>query len=143
MNDERVIAEALGKILGRAFRGRLYSDLTHGIAEGLNESTYPVLSAVARADGSPSARDIALEVGTDRSVVSRRAATLAAAGLIDTVGGPDRRAVYYALTSLGTEATTVMRRRLDAVIAEHIGDWAQDDISRFARLLTTFSEKPL
>lgn len=143
MSDERTIADALGKILGRGFRAGLYDGLTSGIADGLDASTYAVFSSVARAEAPPSAREIALEVGTDRSVVSRRAATLVSAGLIEHGGGSDPRAVYFALTESGERAASVMRERLDAAIAEHLEGWSREDVSRFARLLTAFGAKPL
>ncbi|MCF8604245.1 MarR family winged helix-turn-helix transcriptional regulator [Gordonia sp. HY442] len=142
-DDDRVIADALGKILSRGFRVGLYADLTDGVARGLNESTYPVFSALVRADAPVGARDIAREVGTDRSVVSRRAATLMSAGLVEPVPGADSRAVYFTLTEHGRRSAAVMRERLDAAIARHLAGWSDGDVRRFAALFSKFSAQPL
>lgn len=143
MSSERVIADALGRILGKGFRARLYRELTEGLGEGLNESTYPVFSAVARSGAAVSAQDLAREVGTDRSVVSRRASTLLAAGLVASVPGSDSRALYLVLSERGEQVAAVLRERLDGAIAHHVKDWTDDDVARFARLLSAFGERPL
>lgn len=143
MADERIISDALGVVLGRGFRIRLYRHLTDGISPGLDEVTYPVLSSIARSTGPTGAREIAEDVGTDRSVVSRRAATLVTAGLVQTVRVADGRLVQFELTGAGIAAVERMRRRLDAAIADHIEEWSDVDRSTFAKLLNRFSSHPL
>jgi DNA-binding MarR family transcriptional regulator len=143
MRDVEMIADQLGILLGRKFRAGVYGELTAGIADGLNEATYPVLSAISRNAAPTSARDLAADTGTDRSVVSRRASTLTNAGLIGTCEGPDARAVYFILTSRGEQAVASMRRRLETVIEEHLRGWSAADVETFARLLGSFTRSPL
>lgn len=143
MTDERVIADALGVVLGRGFRVRLYRELTEGVAPGLDETTYPVLSSVARSGGPIGARGVAEEVGTDRSVVSRRANTLVKAGLVRTVRGDDGRSVQFELTDAGSDAVEQLRSRLDRAIAAHLAAWTDHDRAEFARLFQSFSSRPL
>lgn len=145
MNGDQVIAEALGVILGRGFRTGLYRELTNGIAEGLNETTYPVISALARTESAAAtATALADDLGLDRSVASRRAASLVDAGLIRMQTNPtDRRQVILTLTDAGEAAVATMRTRLQSAIARHIKDWPARDRDRFATALQRFAASPL
>jgi DNA-binding MarR family transcriptional regulator len=73
------VAEALGLLLSRSARARMYGRLTAGLDDALDEATYPVISGLARSGPSSAAR-LAEEIGLDRSVVSRHAARLTRAG---------------------------------------------------------------
>lgn len=53
------VAEALGQLLRRGARTRLYSGLTEGLGEAVDEVTYPVLSGLART-GPSSAAELAV-----------------------------------------------------------------------------------
>jgi hypothetical protein len=64
------VADAFGLLLRRSTRARLYGKLTADVHESLDESTYPVLSGLARF-GPLSAAQLAEEIGIDRSVASR------------------------------------------------------------------------
>ena len=66
------IADALGVLIQRSFRERLYGRLTYGIGPGVDARTHLVLSGLARV-GSRRAADLAGVIGLDRSGVSRRA----------------------------------------------------------------------
>lgn len=144
MDPVAAVATSLGVILGRGFRSDLYGELTVGVSEGLTEATYPVLSAIERAGEPVSAATLAPTLGFDRSVVSRRAATLISAELVaNVIGAADRRQALLTLTPAGVDAIRVTRRRLEVAIHRHIIDWADSDQRAFAALLERFTAAPL
>jgi len=144
MSAAATIADALGVVLTRGFRNGLYTSVTHGVADGLTEANYPVLSALARVGGARSAAALAPELGLDRSVVSRRAAELIRAGLLAQETDPDdRRQALLVLTPSGTDAVHEARLRLEAAIAEHVRTWADADQEALAVLLARFTATPL
>lgn len=144
MGSPATIANALGVILTRGFRSGLYGTVTLGVAPGLTEANYPILSSLARSDKPLSAAALAPDLGLDRSVVSRRAAELIQAGLVVQQPGPgDRRQVLLALTPRGHKAIAEARRRLEAVIVEHMSTWPEADRAAFATLLSRFTATPL
>ncbi|HXH35437.1 MAG TPA: MarR family transcriptional regulator [Plantibacter sp.] len=138
------IAASLGLILNRSFRKDLHRELTVDVADGLSEATYPVLSALERANGPVSAATLAPLLGLDRSVVSRRAARLIDTGLItSTAGEGDRRQALLTLTVEGALAVQETRRRLDVAVARHIEGWTSSEREDFAVLLERFAGTPL
>jgi len=144
MHPAPSIAASLGVIVSRGFRTGLYRELTADVAEGLSEATYPVISALERANEPVSAAALAPVVGLDRSVVSRRAATLIDAGLVtSTPGHGDRRQALLALTAAGARAVEETRRRLDAAVARQLQGWSSSEQEQFASLLARFTATPL
>jgi len=144
MEPTATIAISLGAILSRGFRSDLYVELTADIAEGLTQATYPVLSAIERAGEPVSAAGLAPTVGLDRSVISRRAATLIRAGLVtNATGAADRRQALLTLTPAGDDAIQMTRERLDVAIHRHIADWPESDQKTFATLLERFTASRL
>ncbi|MEV5943845.1 MarR family winged helix-turn-helix transcriptional regulator [Streptomyces sp. NPDC051994] len=132
------IAEALGILLRRTTRAQLHRRLTEGMGEGVDEVTYPVLSALART-GPRSAADLAPDVGIDRSGVTRRASRLEAAGLISREPDPhDRRAQLLALTEQGRLAVAELRARLAAHITRSLSTWPPGEAEAFAHQLRRF-----
>src|SRR6201996_6595852 len=73
------VARALGDLLRRSARSRVYGALTAGLGPALDEATYPVLSGLART-GPVTAARLAADVGLDRSVGSRHAARVGGGG---------------------------------------------------------------
>lgn len=119
----REIADALGLLLKRTTRARLYQQLTEGLGEGVDELTYPVLSGLART-GPRSAADLAQEVGLDRSNVTRRASRLETAGLLRREPDPaDRRATLLVLTEHGEQTVQATRDRLTDRITSTLSTW--------------------
>lgn len=144
MSPAATIANALGVILTRGFRSGLYGSVTLGVAPGLTEANYPILSSLARAGEPLSAAALAPDLGLDRSVVSRRAMELIQAGLVVQQPGPgDRRQALLVLTPLGQSAIAEARRRLETVIAEHMSTWTEADRAALATLLSRFTATPL
>ena len=132
------VAAALGLLLQRSFRVHLYGRLTKGVAPGLDETTYPVLSGIDRA-GPCSAADLALAVGLDRSGVSRRATRLEQAGLLSRQPDPrDARVVLLILTAAGEQALAVMRARLADAISDSFSSWPAGQAEAFASALSRF-----
>ncbi|MFJ2864178.1 MarR family winged helix-turn-helix transcriptional regulator [Kitasatospora sp. NPDC087314] len=132
------IAEALGLLLRRSTRARLYTHLTEGLGEAVDDLTYPVLSGLART-GPSSAADLGREIGLDRTTVTRRADRLEQAGLLRRRPDPaDGRATLLALTDEGRAVIAATRQRLAAGIEDSLATWPQDDAQAFARLLRRF-----
>ncbi|MCW7940775.1 MarR family transcriptional regulator [Streptomyces hygroscopicus] len=133
------IADALGILLRRTTRTQLHRQLTEGMGEGVDEQTYPVLSALART-GPRSAADLAPDVGIDRSGVTRRASRLEAAGLIRREADPtDRRAHLLVLTDQGRLAVAELRTRLAAHITTSLSTWPPGEAETFAHHLRRFT----
>ncbi|WP_165241839.1 MarR family winged helix-turn-helix transcriptional regulator [Corynebacterium lizhenjunii] len=133
------IAIALGKLLRRDVRQRIYVSLTDGVGEGVNESTYPVLSGLERC-GSATAAELSAVLGLDRSVVSRHATTLEEAGLLNRAPDErDRRWTALTLTDAGKRAVEVMRERLHESIDDFLSEWPDDQVSVFTTILTAFT----
>ncbi|MGW8333528.1 MarR family winged helix-turn-helix transcriptional regulator [Streptomyces sp. NPDC055897] len=133
------IAEALGVLLRRTTRAHLHKQLTEDMGEGVDEVTYPVLSALART-GPRSAADLAPEVGIDRSGVTRRASRLEAAGLVRREADPnDRRATLLVLTERGERTVAELRTRLATHITASLSSWPPGEAEAFARQLRRFT----
>src|ERR1700761_3300059 len=64
------IADSLGILLRRSSRAHLYTRLTAGLGDALDEATYPVISGLDRY-GPRSAAQLAEDICLDRSVGSR------------------------------------------------------------------------
>ncbi|MFI9081494.1 MarR family winged helix-turn-helix transcriptional regulator [Streptomyces sioyaensis] len=137
------VADALGVLLRRENRAQIYGEVTRNIAEGIDEVSYPVISGLAR-QGPCTAAKLAVEVGLDRSVVSRRATDLQAAGLLVRSPDPsDSRGTLLMLTPAGHAAVAAMRSRLAHLIEEHLGEWPTEEVAVFVKILRHFVEDGL
>lgn len=135
------IAAAFGLLIQRGIRAGLYAELVEGLADGLDENAYPVLSGIARS-GPRNAADLAKVVGLDRSGVSRHASRLEAAGLLRREADPaDRRSVLLVLTDAGVVAVEEMRRRLADRVGSAVASWPPGEAEAFARGLRRFAEE--
>ncbi|WP_089106183.1 MarR family winged helix-turn-helix transcriptional regulator [Streptomyces hyaluromycini] len=133
------IADTLGLLLRRSTRAQLYRRLTEGIGESLDETTYPVLSGLART-GAVSAAELATEIGLDRSGVTRRATRLEEAELLRREPDPaDGRATLLVLTPTGEQAVQATRERLAQQISVALADWPDGEARAFARMLHRFT----
>lgn len=137
----RDIADSVGLLIQRSTRAGLYAALVAGIADGLDENAYPVLSGLART-GPRNAADLAAVVGLDRSGVSRHASRLEAAGLLRREPDPeDGRSVLLVLTDAGDAAVATMRERFVERVAGSVADWPTGEAEAFARALRRFVEE--
>ena len=133
------IAEALGVILKRSFRAGFYDPVTDELGGVVDSATFPVLSAVDRI-GPSSAAALGVEIGLDRSVVSRRASRLVGAGLLTGVEDPtDARATLLTLTAAGHKIVAKTRNRLAAKMDARVADWDANDRNTFSELLARFA----
>jgi len=88
------LAQALGDLLQRGNRARLYDGMLAQAPESVDEHNYPVLSGLARVGPSTAAR-LAAEIGLDRSRVSRHADRFEAIGWLTRKADPaDAEARY-------------------------------------------------
>jgi DNA-binding MarR family transcriptional regulator len=135
----RQVEAALGVLTGRALRAQLYNPLV-GDIDGLDPATYPVLSGLARI-GPVSASRLGELIGFDRTVTTRYASRLEAAGLLARSRDPrDARATLLELTPAGRAAASTVRRQLVGAIEEVLADWPKRDAERFAVALEKFAE---
>ncbi|MDF2898899.1 MAG: transcriptional regulator [Rhodococcus erythropolis] len=145
-DDDRAgaaVAEALGALLQRGHREHLYARLTRDVVDAVDATTYPVLSGLARV-GACSAAELGLEIGLDRSGVSRRATRLEVAGLLSRSPDPsDGRAVKLELTPRGHTAVETLRTRLASEIDELLQDWTDDETRLFAAGFVRFVDSAL
>ncbi|GAA2812313.1 MarR family winged helix-turn-helix transcriptional regulator [Kitasatospora aburaviensis] len=135
------IAHALGLLLRRSTRARVYARLTEGLGKAVDDLTYPVLSGLART-GLRSAADLGREIGLDRTTVTRRADRLEHAGLLHRRPDPaDGRATLLVLTDDGRAVVAAARRRLTDAIEDSLTTWPEADARDFARLLRRFVDE--
>jgi DNA-binding MarR family transcriptional regulator len=134
-------ASALGRLLLRRTRAHLYDDLVHSADLGVDATTYPVLSGVDRL-GPMSAADLAPEIALDRSVASRHASRLVAAGLLRRAADPDDgRATLLHVTPKGRRAVSAMRRRLASNLEEALSTWPPKEAATFVAGLERFVDQ--
>lgn len=138
-SPERAIGDALGQLLLRDTRHNLHASLTAGI-EGLDATTYPVLSGLART-GEMTSTELATQVGLDRSVASRYATALEHAGLVERHAHErDSRACMLTLSNTGRAAIELTRQRLDQHLRVFLDLHPPLDAERLALLLTALVE---
>jgi DNA-binding MarR family transcriptional regulator len=128
----------LGRLLLRSTRTYLYDQLVTGV-DGVDATTYPVLSGLARI-GPTTATELAAAIGLDRTATTRYASRLQAAGLLDRVSDDqDRRAIRLELTPAGHEAIATMRRALSEVFDDMLSTWTRGEAEQFATSLERFT----
>jgi DNA-binding MarR family transcriptional regulator len=128
------IAAAFGVLLLRGNRAHLYDRLTAGV-DGVDSTTYPVLSGLART-GPTTASRLADLVGLDRTVTTRYAGRLEKAGLVARAADDDdRRATRLSLTDEGRRAVAALRAGLEAILAEALETSSPEEVEVFARML--------
>lgn len=117
------LAQALGELLQRANRARLYDGMLAHAPEGVDEHNYPVLSGLARVGPSTAAR-LAAEIGLDRSRVSRHADRFEAIGWLRREADPaDARGTLLILTPAGHDVIAELRDSLAHHLDELVADW--------------------
>ena len=128
------IATALGALLLRGNRSHLYDRLTEGV-DGVDSTTYPVLSGLARS-GPATASRLADVIGLDRTVTTRYATRLERAGLVTRAAdADDGRATRLSLTPEGRRAVQAMRAALASILADALRTSEPEEIEIFARVL--------
>ncbi len=127
----------IGRFLVRSNRTYLYERLVDGV-NGVDATTYPVLSGLARV-GPASATRLAAAIGLDRTATTRYASRLEAAGLLRRVpDARDGRATTLELTARGEAAVAAARRALAALFEDVLADWGEPEAERFVAGLERF-----
>jgi len=128
----------LGRLLLRSTRTYLYDQLVTGV-DGVDATTYPVLSGLARV-GPTTATELAAAIGLDRTATTRYASRLQDAGLLRRAAdGLDRRAIRLELTQAGYQAIATMRRSLSQVFDDMLSTWSRTEAEQFATSLERFT----
>ncbi|MGW7575693.1 MarR family winged helix-turn-helix transcriptional regulator [Streptomyces sp. NPDC054765] len=142
MNDSSVAASveaSLGLLLRRGTRASLYSALVDQL-DGVNETTYPVLSGIARLEPVSSSR-LATEIGIDRTATTRYADRLVTAGLVARDADPaDARSTLLRLTEQGRSVIDIARMRLLGQVEDALSEWPAEERVVFAAVLERFVE---
>jgi DNA-binding MarR family transcriptional regulator len=132
------VESALGTLLLRTTRARLYDRLTESVA-GVDPTTYPVLSGLARI-GPATASQLGAAIGLDRTATTRYASRLETEGLLRRrPDARDGRATRLELTPAGQAAIATMRHTLVAALDQILQGWAPADAARFAADLERFA----
>lgn len=132
------LASAVGLLMVRRNRARLYGELLESADVDLDEATYPVLSGLART-GPTTARKLSAEIGIDRSVVSRHSDRLEALGLLSRSADPDdARAVRLTLTDRGQATIDRLRSRLADGFQRTLDSWPPEDAHAFVAGMERF-----
>jgi DNA-binding MarR family transcriptional regulator len=134
------IADAIGVLLQRGVRARLYERIVEDVHPAITAINYPIISGVDRY-GPITATNLGAELGLDRSFVSRHGALLTQAGLLTGTQDPgDARATPLALTRTGEEIVRLLRQRLQDSLDELLRTWSANDRRHLTHLLPRFAE---
>jgi DNA-binding MarR family transcriptional regulator len=131
--------QLIGDAVSRSTRQHLYQRVVDGV-EGLDVTTYPVLSGLARL-GPTTATHLASVIGVDRSATARYASKLERAGLVYRQVDPsDARATQLALTPAGLTAVAMSRDALSSTIGNILVTWSAAEVAAFASTLERFTD---
>lgn len=134
---------ALGLLLQRRHRAKIYAELLEPFAGMVDEATYPVLSGLGRIGPTTSAR-LGVEIGLDRSVVSRHSDRLEALGLLRRSPDlDDARATLLTLTEQGERIVARLRERLAAIFQRRLDSWPPEQADAFVAGLERFVRESL
>lgn len=121
----------------RAFAGRLHPELTL-----VSYTLLAHLEETADAGGCL-AKDLAAHYGLDKSTVSRQVQTLERLGFLERVPAPeDHRAHLLRLTPAGAGILAQVTESRHAAVSERLSGWGDEEVARFAELLTRYNSGP-
>ncbi|POH63350.1 hypothetical protein C3B59_11025 [Cryobacterium zongtaii] len=108
------------------------------------DATSIVAVTVLARDGEQRASALASRLRVGASAISKLSNRLTAHGLIEKRQDPDdSRATLVRLTPAGTAATTALTLACDAMMADLMRQWSDDDRDDFDRLLSRFRDDAL
>jgi len=108
---------------------------------GMQPTTYLVLRTIVRRQPVRPA-DIATETGMDKSFVSRQLKPLAEAGFVVSVANDsDGRVRAFSATPEAEARLTAIRSATHERFGRALDAWSDDDVVRFAQLLSTFNDE--
>lgn len=119
------LEQALAQFLQRRNSAQFHDELLARAPEGVDRYNYPVLAGLWRVGPSTAAR-LAVEVGLDRSRVSRHAERFESIGLLRREADPkDARGTLLILTANGHEAIDAMRSGVARYLDGITRDWPE------------------
>jgi DNA-binding MarR family transcriptional regulator len=119
---------------------RLHERFSAAAGVDLEPSSFQLMRRVEQVEPIR-ASDLAVLAGLDLSTVSRQVAALEAAGLLERSRDPqDGRASLLTLSQRGRVASTQVCEARRNLFAEFLTDWPDEDIERFADLLSRFAQ---
>lgn len=121
---------------------RILSLSTYNKTGHLDRAAYLLLHQISF-HGSSGVKALADEFQLDVSTVSRQAAALEQKGYIYRVPDPqDGRAYSLQITETGRNELLEHRQARLAMLAEMLGEWTEEERSRFGSLLSKFNRTP-
>ncbi len=107
----------------------------------IQPSGYSVMVYIAAHHPTPPGAIVA-HIGMDKSAVSRQLRILKDLGFVTSSPDPsDKRADLYAPTPQALDRLERLRAEARAAYEDVFEGWEDDDLSRFAELLTVFTER--
>ena len=125
-----------------------FARIMHMIKNGMTELLPPGLDPAAAGllawlvrQGPSRQSELAGSTFFDPSTVSRRVSQLVQHGLAERRPDPaDGRAVQLVPTQAGRELFERMRQHRESVLHAVLGDWPDDDVAHFRRLIRRFND---
>lgn len=120
--------------------GTFIRGLAVGAGVDLDATSIVAVTVLAR-DGEQRASVLAARLRVGPSAISKLSNRLGAHGLVEKRRDPhDSRATLLRLTPAGTAATAALVQAGDAMMADLMGHWSDDDRADFNRLLHRFRD---
>jgi DNA-binding MarR family transcriptional regulator len=133
--DDLLVADRIAQELGRLTR--IFTSLRR--QQGDIAVTHVLVQLIEQGPKRVSA--IADAAGIDQSTVSRKAAELVAAGLVERRPDPlDGRAHLLAVTSAGAQLCEHGRLKRNELVASVLADWTDESRRQLADLLGRFAD---
>jgi DNA-binding MarR family transcriptional regulator len=118
---------------------RIHERMAAAARTSLDPSSFKLLRHLGEA-GPIRASDLAASACLDLSTVSRQVAGLESLGLVERRRDPlDGRASLLLLSARGRAASSRLSEARRAMFGEMVTDWPEEDVERFAELLTRFA----
>jgi DNA-binding MarR family transcriptional regulator len=106
---------------------------------GVDMSSVLVVEACARAGGPATVGDVARVADVEHSTASRLVERAVRAGYVERAADGRRAALHLTADGRALRERAVAFRT--AWLTEMVGDWPDEDVAAFARLLTRFAER--
>ncbi len=113
-----------------------FREIQQGVYDGHSAASLMLLALLERS-GPSRVTDLAEAARVDASVVSRQAAHLVAAGLLERTPDPhDGRAHRLGIAPAGADVLRSGRERLVCLLVDRLGDWAPTELGEYAAATT-------
>lgn len=117
----------------------LWNEYMLELHDGMTRGMIPVLLVIARQPGT-TATEVSLQIGADKTIVSKQVSQLKQYELIScTPGTSDRRVNHLELSDLGRERIRQVRDKLVDHYRIRFEGWEEDDVELLLKLLQRFN----